>query len=387
MAWIIPENKLDAQQRDFIDNVNIESENMWIKGFPGSGKSVLLVYTVKRILARNPSASIAVVVFTRSLVEMFETAFRELNVRVQVVTANSFAKTHDVYDYVLCDEVQDLSASMVRLMRNHGRHLIIAGDPNQSIYENDLVFRAEPTVRPQELPTILGGREFELNIIHRLTRSIINAVQQLVPNMNILSAKVDLTKQDTQIRLCEATSQNEEVKYVMQEARKAVEHGYSSGVLMSGIQSVLSFINTMLELEGKSMWVPTLNQWGKPDMGALNRYLASQGIPLQYVGNGYGNLNLVEKKITLMTYHSAKGLDFDNVFLPFCNAGLYLANNEGIAKTLFMVGMTRSRNNLYITYHGYASDYLNAFRGNCQVISIGGQTPPPFSTPSNPWGF
>ena len=45
MAWIIPENKLDAQQRDFIDNVNIESENMWIKGFPGSGKSVLLVYT------------------------------------------------------------------------------------------------------------------------------------------------------------------------------------------------------------------------------------------------------------------------------------------------------------------------------------------------------
>lgn len=129
MAWIIPENKLDAQQRDFIDNVNIESENMWIKGFPGSGKSVLLVYTVKRILARNPSASIAVVVFTRSLVEMFETAFRELNVRVQVVTANSFAKTHDVYDYVLCDEVQDLSASMVRLMRNHGRHLIVAGDP------------------------------------------------------------------------------------------------------------------------------------------------------------------------------------------------------------------------------------------------------------------
>ena len=88
-----------------------------------------------------------------------------------------------------------------------------------------------------------------------------------------------------------------------------------------------------------------------------------------------------------MTYHSAKGLDFDNVFLPFCNAGLYLANNEGIAKTLFMVGMTRSRNNLYITYHGYSSDYLNAFRGNCQVISIGGQTPPPFTTPSNPWGF
>lgn len=33
--WIVPENKLDAQQRDFIDNVDINKKNVWIKGFPG----------------------------------------------------------------------------------------------------------------------------------------------------------------------------------------------------------------------------------------------------------------------------------------------------------------------------------------------------------------
>lgn len=31
MAWIIEENKLDAQQRDFLDNVDINRKNVWIK--------------------------------------------------------------------------------------------------------------------------------------------------------------------------------------------------------------------------------------------------------------------------------------------------------------------------------------------------------------------
>lgn len=48
MAWIIPENRLDAQQRDFLDNVDVNRRNIWIKGFAGSGKSILLVYTAKK---------------------------------------------------------------------------------------------------------------------------------------------------------------------------------------------------------------------------------------------------------------------------------------------------------------------------------------------------
>ena len=56
MAWIIEENKLDAQQRDFLDNVDINRKNVWIKGFAGSGKSILLAYTAKKVRAKSPSA-------------------------------------------------------------------------------------------------------------------------------------------------------------------------------------------------------------------------------------------------------------------------------------------------------------------------------------------
>ena len=81
MAWIIEENKLDAQQRDFLDNVDINRKNVWIKGFAGSGKSILLAYTAKKVRAKSPSASILLIVFTQSLVEMFKSAFKEIGLK------------------------------------------------------------------------------------------------------------------------------------------------------------------------------------------------------------------------------------------------------------------------------------------------------------------
>lgn len=58
MAWIIEENDLDAQQREFIDRMNFNRKNVWIKGFAGSGKSILLAYTAKKVRTKSPSASI-----------------------------------------------------------------------------------------------------------------------------------------------------------------------------------------------------------------------------------------------------------------------------------------------------------------------------------------
>ena len=58
MAWLVPENKLDAQQRLFLDSEAIFKQNVWIKGFAGSGKSILILYSVKKILARNPEAKL-----------------------------------------------------------------------------------------------------------------------------------------------------------------------------------------------------------------------------------------------------------------------------------------------------------------------------------------
>ena len=65
---------------------------------------------------------------------------------------------------------------------------------------------------------------------------------------------------------------------------------------------------------------------------------------------------LSEDRITLMTLHSAKGLEFDNVFIAGMENNLFplsstkTTEEEEEERRLFYVGITRARNKLYLSY-------------------------------------
>ena len=77
-------------------------------------------------------------------------------------------------------------------MNNRGTHVVVAGDSNQSIYDHDPQWQ-EATVTPSEIGRLINGDAFELGIIHRLSRSIIDAVQRFLPRMTYF-CKRDMTK-------------------------------------------------------------------------------------------------------------------------------------------------------------------------------------------------
>ena len=372
MAWMIREDQLDPDQREFINVESKKMGNIWVIGFAGSGKSVLLIHSLKNIIQKEPNAKVAVVVYTRSLIDMFKAGMQELNLpnSIPVMTYIEFCdKNNQHFDYIFCDEVQDLPSRVLYAMNNRSRKVFVAGDPNQSIYEIDPRWK-EPVVNPDQIGDIINARAFPLNMIHRLTRSIINAVQKLLPSMDIWGAKRDLTKQDVNIRLCEATSEHEEVKYIYLEALNGANVGDTSAILFPTTEAISNFANLVLITNGKSQWNEKNNKWSRPDFGDLNRHFRSNGIKLQFIGSGYGSLKNAEqhKEAIIMTYHSSKGLDFDNVFLPFLNAHFYLHPKK--AETLFMVAMTRSRKNLSLTYYGYTHDLVDKFKGECSEIQI-----------------
>jgi superfamily I DNA/RNA helicase len=398
MAWMIREDQLDPDQRDFINNESKKSGNIWVKGFAGSGKSVLLIHSLKDILKKEPNARVAIVVYTHSLIDMFKTGIKELNLSssIPVMTYYEFVdKNNSTYDYILCDEVQDLPAKVLFAMNNRAKKVIVAGDSNQSIYDDDPKWR-EKVVNADQVGDIINARAFSLNMIHRLTRSIITAVQKLLPRMNIWGAKRDTTKVDVNIRLCEATSEREEVKYVYQESQKGTSVGDTCVVLLPTHNAILNFSKQLLLSQNKPEWKFTPISWDidkpvekqRPDYDSLNRYFRSVGVRVQYVGNNHGSLKDAEdnKDTILMTYHSSKGLDFDNVFLPFLNNSLFISPRK--QETLFMVALTRSRKNLYLSYYGYTHDLVEKFKDDCTEIKISDlNTSRSTTKPSNSFDF
>jgi ATP-dependent exoDNAse (exonuclease V) beta subunit len=108
----------------------------------------------------------------------------------------------------------------------------------------------------------------------------------------------------------------------------------------------------------KPIWEEVKNKYGKPDFGKLNIHFKQNKVRIQYVANRYGSFADNPDVITLTTYHSSKGLDFDTVLLPGCSNYAYSDSFED--RTLLMVGMTRTRKNLYIShaYGGWDSSIL-----------------------------
>ena len=108
MAWMIKYDKLDDDQKDFVDKEINSKGNIWIKGFAGSGKSVMLIHALRKKLDSSPNSNVCIVVYTHSLIDMFKTGMAELGMpSVPVMTYHQFKKGYQTYDYIFCDEVQD----------------------------------------------------------------------------------------------------------------------------------------------------------------------------------------------------------------------------------------------------------------------------------------
>ena len=158
--------------------------------------------------------------------------------------------------------------------------------------------------------------------------------------------------QNVQVTLANADSEKKEIEWVWYKCRRYAKQGYPAVVLIPARNILAKFIRIICDIEGASYpYYPNgiLNNY----YDLINQMLQDSGIPLQYLGNGVGNLIDSDKRpITyIMTYHSSKGLDFETVFLPLLNKDqTFWKNNENISRRLFFVGATRSRKNLFLSY-------------------------------------
>lgn len=368
--WMIEAGKLDAEQSHFLNHEVTTKGNKWIKGLAGSGKSILLMYSLLDIKRKEPHASVAIIYFTHSLRQMYIVGMNELRINASNVKFMTYIEyqtnfSSKTFDYILCDEVQDLTPYVLNMMKNNCKRLLVSGDPNQSLYKKD-PSTGRDVVRVDQISTVTNSSEYLLTTIHRMTDSIISLIGTLLPNLGIFKSKKSSMKKDVSVRSASFEDEGTEIEYIINNAETSISIGESAVLLFPSHSDIERFIDIYCNKFNIPKWGHDKNKWNKPDYGILNFHLNKFNAKLHYIGNNYGDLWRASKsgQVIIMTYHSAKGLDFDNVYLPFLNEETKIEN-----ETVFMVALSRSKSNLLLSHTKKMHPYLMLIADKTHSIS------------------
>jgi len=353
MGWYVPFSSLSQTQLAIVEEItrSIDRKNHFISGFAGSGKSVLLSHILERLVADRNGSSFVFLSFTHALVGMAKTALMGSGLddgtmqRIEFSTVHSFMYGTREADFVVIDEVQDLQADWLDKIKGKSRHVVLAGDYVQSIYD-------ESATRT-EMVQHFDPQVHELREVFRLTPSLKRVAIAINPSASNIVEADPVNSVDADIRDVEFDSLDEEVEWVLNEARMRALAGSPSALLFHHHHDLRNFYEAVFRV--RAIPLPSEHPRDLTERYInMNDAMQVANIPLSYYGNKVGTLNHGEKDphVYLMTIHSAKGLDFKNVFLPCLNRGPnnVIASSEPFQRQVSFVGVTRSFENLFLTH-------------------------------------
>ena len=249
-----------------------------------------------------------------------------------IPSGTMFKQPEDNIDYLIVDEAQDFNISdyKQRIVPKAGVSLSLFGDSAQQMNSQGSNI--------EDIATALDYDRLSLDYNYRLPKSIAKVVQQ------IQNTGVDL------------------MTYNRKDGGNSDYPNYPKPVIAkynnreAELQGILNKIQ-MEDLDDVAILVPT-----EADVMEVNKFLNEHGVQTQVhyrTGNvvPFNTINTLDFSNNdlpcILTYYAAKGSEFDNVFVPFAN------NANAKSRNSFYVACTRSSRNLYISYSGKLTSYLN----------------------------
>ena len=369
MQWMISINELGAQQSRILDDVSTDtSKPHWIAGYAGTGKTVVITHAIERLVARTRSASICFITYTHALKDLVHSGLSVKTLgRVTIQTIDAFLASNERYEYILVDEIQDITEREIQKIFSRAEHVIAAGDPDQSIYLG--------RVDPSKLRQLLGGaKKHTLKHIQRLSLKTFQLATAILPEAEIVKG-AEVRGEGNNGKIIEGTSKTDEFLKVYAEASRVSSLGQPSAILFTTHDQIYAFASVVAEA----------NSWGRPpkrekrgritSYESFNEFFLKRNAGLRFLGSDNGSLPESDAKriVYLMTYQSSKGLDFNNVFLPdLCSANevrldakwRHLSNQEN-ERRHFFVAITRSKENIYFSYHGERHPLIDQLPDEC----------------------
>lgn len=326
--WMIDPGELDEFQREVRD-ISLDKSYV-VSGCAGSGKTILALYRAHDIRIdaelEGRTASCTIVVYTKALKSFIKSAIRDLRLDLhQVVHYDTW--DGDIVDHLVIDEAQDFSNEKLEVSKEAKQiSIMLYGDSNQKIYKQG--------TSTSEIADFFGVQEIELKTNYRLPESVAKFAAYLGSDKNLPQKCVK--KGGSKPRIRRYYSWREELDAIMEEIETR------------------NFTDTAILLPFN------LPKDGQPfrehrNVQQVHEYLSAKGFSHEYkyreTERDNVELDFESELPKVMTFHSAKGLQFETVYIPFCeyaDVNWFLR----IYKNPIYVGVTRTYRNLFLSRTG-----------------------------------
>ena len=321
-SFNVDKESMDDEQLDLIGDTIDKS--MIVAGCAGSGKSVIAMYKAQQILELK--GDVILIAFTKSLNRYMQQG-KENNLEGRFYYHWQWVNQGmPQADYIIVDEIQDFEKEeIIQFINAAKKCFFFFGDTAQSIYRA----YGKQTMTIDQISSMTGITVSRLYNNYRLPK----------PVAKITQGYLGLSEDKDQVR------EYSESLYLSKEGALPIFIECESK--QNQIERIISLINA-----NKYRNVGILVSENDLVLEIMNAFTAKQFACEFKYNTGYSDsknrdtLNFKTEYPKLMTYHSAKGLQFETVILPFYQG----ANNLDERKALY-VAMTRTYRNLYVLYN------------------------------------
>lgn len=370
-SFYVKESQLDLQQKGVLQKKL--GQHLVVTGGAGSGKSILALLKAKAMLSNNDRVLYVVkTVALNTYMDAGVSAEAERE-KTQASVSNSdnriwgrlknsicsfnhcfkFVKNEDNewenlgwkkgnYDYIILDEATDLKMPEIEELINHCTYFVAFGDDDQQLYSF-----IDTRTKVSHIANKVGIKEEDINKLiynHRLPKKTARLVVYIHPRI-----QPNTSDADNFIRRClvegtelphvyQYSSENEQFDEIIKIVKNKNGGLKSVGILFRDKESMKRAYRYFLE----------------------NNLPTSMVIDSQTIGEDFNSA-----APNLMTYHGAKGLQFETVFIPNCS-------DPGYDRAPLYVALTRTYSSLYIMYTGIRPAFISRIPSELYDTNNGG---------------
>ena len=304
--WMISPELFNDNQRKLI-NSSIDQKVLVVTGPPGSGKTLVAVYYLRKLYRKEGNRSARLIVFTHVLRRFIQSGLEELELPpdMTVLSTQFMRLSNRTFDYLIIDEFQDfhlengsdvIGGTIQQYLGCINKGMLMTGDGRQRIYPNIPSWRRTDLAAAISQYGSIRSRGFqmlvrELQEHYRLPKAITDVAASLLPQEEAEKLCSYWNNEDAEAQTWKLRSFNTlaKAKYIRD---IVVNRGFTSvGILVWYSNQGNSIIAAFKEL----------------------------GIDVHscLTNEGKSTVDFNDHVIKVMTVHSAKGVQFDCVFLPF----------------------------------------------------------------------